>query len=87
MPNTPKKTLQKEPHLFSHCGSFYHPDLQLFNDYIFVFFCLPTKILEILGILIYHWKGLENTCPTVYYMPPKILKLQSQNKKEKFTIV
>jgi len=41
----------------------------------FSFFGLPTEFLGILGLLIYLWKGLENTFPTVYYMPPKILKL------------
>jgi len=28
---------EKEPQSFFHCGSFDHPDLQLLNDYIFVF--------------------------------------------------
>jgi hypothetical protein len=47
------------------------------------FFGLPTKILGILGPLIYHWKALENTLPTVYNMPPppNVFKLQSQKKK------
>jgi hypothetical protein len=43
--------------------------------------------LGILGLLIYRWRGLENTFPTVYYMPPKISKLQLQNKKEKSAVV
>jgi hypothetical protein len=33
------------------------------------FFVLPTKIVRIRGIVIHRWKGLENTFPTVYYMP------------------
>ena len=56
--------------------------MQSLNDYTFVFFDLPTKIL---GLLVYRLKCIENTFPTVYYIPPK--KLHSQNKKEKFAIV
>jgi hypothetical protein len=39
------------------------------------------------GLVIYRWKGLENTFPNVYYTLPNILKLQFQNKKEKYVIV
>ena len=45
--------------------------MQSLNNYIFCFFALPTIILEILGILVYRWKGIENTFPPVYYMPQK----------------
>jgi hypothetical protein len=69
--NTSRKHCEKELWSFSHCGSFDHLDKQLLNDYKFVFIGLPTKLLGIFGILIYRWKGLENTFPTVYYMPPK----------------
>jgi hypothetical protein len=33
------------------------------------FFGLPTKILGILGLVIYRWIGIENIFPTLYYMP------------------
>ena len=36
-----------------------------------LFFGLPTEVLGIWGLLVYCWKRLENTFPTVYYMPPK----------------
>jgi hypothetical protein len=68
---TSRKHGKKEPHSFVHCGSLDHPDLQSLNDCRFFFFCLPTEFLGIRGLLIYRWKGLENTFPTVYYMPPK----------------
>ena len=44
--------------------------MQSFNDYMF-FIYLPTKMLEILGLFIYRWKGLQNIFPTVYYIPIK----------------
>jgi hypothetical protein len=66
--DTSRKHCKKELQSFSHYGFFDHPDLQLLSDCIFVFFCLPTIILGILGLSVYRWKGLENT---VYYMPPK----------------
>jgi len=68
---TSRKYCGKKSQSFSHCGLFDHPDLQLLNDCRFYFFCLPTTILGILGLLIYCLKGLENTIPTVYYIPPK----------------
>jgi hypothetical protein len=39
------------------------------------------------GLVIYRWKGLENTFPTVYYTPPNVFKLEVQNKKEKSVVV
>jgi hypothetical protein len=36
------------------------------------FYGLTTKMLRIWGRVIYHWKGLENTSPTVYYIPINI---------------
>jgi hypothetical protein len=53
---------------------------------IFVF-VLPTAIFGICGRVIYRWKGLENTFPTVYYMPTNILKLHLKKKKEKSVVV
>jgi len=41
----------------------------------------------ILGLVIYRWKGLENTFPTVYYTPQYSYKMQLQNKKEKSVVV
>jgi hypothetical protein len=40
-------------------------------------------MFEIWGLVIYGWKGLGNTFPTVYYTPPVFLTLQLQKKKEK----
>ena len=57
---------------------FDHLDLHSLNDYnLFIYFGLRTQILGIWGLLIYHWKGLANTFPTMYYMPPKSLKVES----------
>jgi hypothetical protein len=50
---------------------FYQPDIQSLNDCKFVFLDLPSKYLGRMGLLIDFYKGLENTFPTVYYMPPK----------------
>jgi hypothetical protein len=52
-----------------------------------LFFSLPSAMSEIYGLVIYHWKGLENTFPTVYYTLQKVLKLQLKNKKIKYVIV
>jgi hypothetical protein len=52
--------------------------------YVFV---LPTAMSGIWGLVIYHCKGLESTFPTVYDKPQNILKLQLQNKKEKYVVV
>jgi hypothetical protein len=41
----------------------------------------------ILGLVINNLKVLENIFPMVYYMPPNVLKLQLQNKKQKFVVV
>jgi hypothetical protein len=35
-------------------------------DFVFV---LPTAMFGIWGLVIYCWKGLENTFPMVYYTP------------------
>jgi hypothetical protein len=69
---TSRKHGKKESQSFVHCSSFDHLDLQSLNDCKFFFFGLPTEFLGIWGLLIYRWKGLENTFPTVYYMPPKV---------------
>jgi hypothetical protein len=69
---TSRKHGKKEPQSFVHCSLFDHPDLHLLNDYNFVSFGSPTEVLRIWGLLKYRWKGLENTFPTVYYMPQKI---------------
>ena len=67
-----KKHGKKEPQSFSHCGSFDHHARQSLNNCIFVFLDLPTDTLGILGLVIYHWKGLESTFPTVYHTPQNI---------------
>jgi hypothetical protein len=65
---------------------FDHPNLQSPHDYKFFFFCFTSKILGIWGLVVYRWKGLENTFPMVYYTPQKF-KLQPQAEKEKTCIV
>ena len=62
-----------------HCGSFDHHALQSLNKYMFVFLDLPTDTLNMLRLVIYRGKSLENTFPTVYHTPQVILNLQSQN--------
>ena len=69
---TSRKHGEKEPQSFSHCGSFDHHALQSLNNCRFVFLDLPTDTLGILGLVIYRWKGLENTFPTVYHTPQNI---------------
>ena len=41
--NTSRKHGKKEPHTFSYCGSFDHPDLQSINECIFVFLVLRLQ--------------------------------------------
>jgi hypothetical protein len=50
-------------------------------------FVLPTAIFGIWRLVVYRWKGLENTCPTVYYMPTNVLKLDLKNEEEKYVVV
>jgi hypothetical protein len=47
----------------------------------FFFLGLPAKILRIWGLLIYCYKGLENTSPTVYCMPPEFQNCNCKTKK------
>jgi len=71
---------------FFHCGSFDQPNLQPFNDYIFVFlvYQLIFKDNEAFNILLERsWKYLSNGV----LHAPKISKFQSQKKKEKSAIV
>jgi hypothetical protein len=44
-------------------------------------------MFRIWGLVIYRWKGLENTFPTVYYTPPNVLELQFVIEKEKFVVI
>ena len=36
---------EREPQSFSHCGFFYHTDLQSLSDYMFFLLCVATTIL------------------------------------------
>ena len=65
----PGQHCKEEPHSFSHRGSSDHPDLQSFVN---LFFGLPNEVSRIWGLVIYLWKGLDDTFPTVYYMPRKL---------------
>ena len=69
---TSRKHGKKEPQLFFYCSSFDHHALQLLNNCIFVFLDLATDTVDILELVIYRWKGLENTFPTVYHTPQHI---------------
>ena len=80
---TTRKHCEKEPQSFPHCGSFDHPDRQSLNDCRFGFFHLPTEIAGSWGLAIYRWRILINTFSNGVLHAPKILKLQSQHKKEK----
>ena len=68
--NTSRKHGKKEPQSFVRCDSFDHFDLHSLNDYKIVLFVYQLNFLGIWGDLIYRWKGLESTFPTVYYMTP-----------------
>jgi hypothetical protein len=46
------------------------------NVYNIFYFCLAIAMLQILGHVIHHWKGVFKTFPTVYYKPPKFLNFQ-----------
>ena len=65
--HTSRKPCEKKPQSFSHCGSFDHPDLQSLNDYKKNYFHFATANLNVLGHVIYRWKGVMKTFPTVYY--------------------
>ena len=54
----PKKTAAE-----IDCSSFDQHDLQSLNDFFFFF------SVELLGPVIYGWKGLEDSFLTVYYTP------------------
>ena len=69
---TSRKYGKKEPQSFSHCGAFDHHALQPLNNCKYVFLVLPIDTLDSLGLIIYRWKGLENTFPTVYHTPQEI---------------
>ena len=69
---TSRKHCEKEPQLFSHCGSFDHHAMQSLNICIFVFLDLPIDTLGVVGFVIYRWKGLGNSFPTVYHIPQNI---------------
>ena len=56
--------------------------LELKNSSADLFFGLPNAMLGILGLVIYRWKGLKITFPTVYYTPQYAYKMPLQNKKE-----
>ena len=60
---------KKEPKSFSHCGSFDHPDLQSHKDYTKNIFHFSTANLNVLGRVMYNWKGVFMTFPTIYYEP------------------
>jgi hypothetical protein len=44
-------------------------------------------MLRILGLLIYRWKDLENTFPTVYYMPQECKITVVKEKEKEYTVV
>jgi hypothetical protein len=48
-------------------------------------FGLPVDMFGIWGCVLYRWKGLENTFPTVHYK--KFKNYSRKTKKEKFVVV
>ena len=50
-------------------------------------FGLPTEMFGIWGLVIYHWKALENTFIAVYYMPQNFKRILLQNEKERRVVV
>ena len=65
MPNFPSIHLYKTLS-FSLCNSFDQLALQSLNNCKLSLF-LPVEIFRIWGLVIYRWKGIENTFPMVYY--------------------
>ena len=78
---TNRKHGEKEPQLFSQCGSFDHHALQSLNNWIFVFLDLPTGNLGVLWLVIYRWKCLEKYIFNGLSHTPKHLLLQSYYEK------
>ena len=67
---------------------FDQPTLPSLNDCKLVFLVHQLKVSRILGIVIlHHWKGLEYTFCNGVLHTQKVLKIQSQNKKEKSIVV
>jgi len=58
----------------NRCSSFDQPDLQLLNNYGFLIFFYDCIFFN-LGHVIYRWRGLENTFPSVYYTTPDLQKI------------
>ena len=52
------------------CDFFHWHDMQSLNDCM-VFCGLATEVSRAYGRVIYRWKGVENTSPTVYCMLQK----------------
>jgi hypothetical protein len=75
---TSRKHGKKEPQSFFHCGSFDHPDMQSLKNFRLVFMVGNSIIW---GHVIYRWKGLENTFPMVYYVPPESQNCSHKTKK------
>ena len=57
------------------CGCFDQPDLQVFKRLQIFLFHFATAILKYMGCLIYTWKHIDMTFPTLYYMPPNSITL------------
>ena len=67
-----RKHGEKEPQLFSHCGSFDHHALQLLNNCRFIFLDLSTDTFKCFGARNIPLDFFENTFPTVYHTPQDI---------------
>ena len=46
------------------------------------FFGLPAEMFNIWRRVIYRWKGLENTFPTVYYTPQNLKKTVEKRQRK-----
>ena len=56
----------------THVSSNNAGHLELKNSSADLFFGLPAAMFGIWRRVIYRWKGLENTFPTVYYTPQNV---------------
>ena len=86
-PSTTRKLCQKQPQPKLAAIILTNLICNHYTTHIFFFFGLVTKILGIVGRVIYNWRGLENIFPTVYYTPKKLKNYSKKNEKKKFVVI
>jgi hypothetical protein len=55
--------------------------------FIYLLFIFGHYNFKNLGRVIYWWKGLQNTFPTIYYTPQNAQNCSRKNKKQMFVVV